>query len=266
MAPAQRGYAQRSSKPKPGRKPRQGKEVANAVSVDNDSNTNEGSHRSPHDDVSDLIHMVNNIDIDSGEDDLETTFGEDLDSLTNRLGETASQDDLSPITKDVKDESGSVVQKDKEVWVDWSEAEIDEAIKQRKLNPDIKPTYEDNTAWYERNNSRDPDVQIDTLKRRMAAIEVECDRLARVPHRPTLNAEIERLRKEARKFRGSHTGDNIPWDFFEDHTSENVSEVSSAELDQAVFEQTVRKNSIRWALLGLPAPWVTGPGNTFGGS
>ncbi|KAK5705089.1 hypothetical protein LTR97_002203 [Elasticomyces elasticus] len=73
MAPAQRGYAQRSSKPKPGRKPRQGKEVANAVSIDNDSNTNEVSHRSPHDDVSDLINMAKN----------NSEYGDDIDYNTH---------------------------------------------------------------------------------------------------------------------------------------------------------------------------------------
>ncbi|KAK4903174.1 hypothetical protein LTR27_000102 [Elasticomyces elasticus] len=141
MAPAQRGYAQRSSKQKLGRKSRQGKEVANAASIDNDSTTIEEVHTTPSNNLSDILHMIkynsnNGDEIDYNtriNDAPETTVHGDLQSTATEQSnaikggsesfpvgfwDSPPYDDLSTPTGSVEDEPKAVVDKGKKASVE----------------------------------------------------------------------------------------------------------------------------------------------------
>ncbi|KAK4923029.1 hypothetical protein LTR49_009691 [Elasticomyces elasticus] len=141
MAPAQRSYAQRSSKQKSGRRQRQEKEVANAASIDNDSNTNEESHTTPSNNLSDILNMIkhnsnNGDEIDYNtriNDTPETTINGDLESTVTEQGNANKDgpenlpvgnwgspyhDDLLTPTGSVEDEPKAVVDKRKKASVE----------------------------------------------------------------------------------------------------------------------------------------------------
>ncbi|KAK5723908.1 hypothetical protein LTR17_013837 [Elasticomyces elasticus] len=141
MAPAQRGYAQRSSKPKPGRRPRQGKEVANAASNDNESMADEEVHTAPSNNLSDILNMIkydsnNGDEIDYNtriNDAPETTVNGDLQSTATQQGNANKDgperllvgnlgspyhDDLLTPTGSVEDEPKTIVDKGKKASVE----------------------------------------------------------------------------------------------------------------------------------------------------
>ncbi|KAK5708952.1 hypothetical protein LTR17_020232 [Elasticomyces elasticus] len=141
MAPAQRGYAQRSSKQKPARRPRQGKEVANAASIDNGSMTNEEIHEAIEKELIDTVNSVNNkynigdeIDYNTHindapkaaiKDGLESTATEQSNAIKDGpenlpVGNWGSPyyDDLLTPTGSVEDEPKAVVDQGKKASVE----------------------------------------------------------------------------------------------------------------------------------------------------
>ncbi|KAK3631170.1 hypothetical protein LTR56_014874 [Elasticomyces elasticus] len=120
MAPAQRGYTQRSSKQKLGRRSRQVKEVANAASNDNESMANEEVHTTPSNNHSDILNMIkynsnNGDEIDYNtriNDTPEAAINGELESTSNEQSKKASvEDEPEPLfsgsqkTAEVKDSS-----------------------------------------------------------------------------------------------------------------------------------------------------------------